>query len=62
MSEPWENSTEETLETHCFSVGGTSAIRPSSTRSILTHWLLGCSTMRILFWLAAAGSASSQGM
>jgi len=62
MSEPWANSAVETLETHCFSEGLTSARRPSSTRRMRTHCVLGCSVMRILFWLAKAGRASSHGM
>ncbi|HAU90714.1 MAG TPA: hypothetical protein DCW72_11050 [Elusimicrobia bacterium] len=37
MSEPWANSAVETLETHCFSEGLTSASRPSSTRRMRTH-------------------------
>ena len=52
MSEPWANSATETLETHCFSLGFSSARRPSSTRRMRTHCVLGCSVIRILFWLA----------
>ena len=52
MSEPCANSAAGTLETHCFSAGLSSARRPSSTRRMRTHWVLGCSAISILFWLA----------